>query len=112
MATICLPHISPPNTTSCRQTSFQEFPYLTNGSPSFPPNRHIHIAAFPYFALKKIYPFFTPATALSVDTKYHVDYLNRFERNDPYLYIITLPKEFKDKFIEADPDGIYIPYSA
>lgn len=75
------------------------------------PNRHVHIAAFPYFALENIYPFFTPATALSVDTKYHVDYLNRFERNEPYLYIITLPKEFKDKFIAADPNGVYVPYS-
>jgi len=75
------------------------------------PNRHIHIAAFPYFALEKIYPFFKPATALSVDTKYHTDYVNRFERNEPYLYIITLPKEFREQFINADTNGTYIPYS-
>lgn len=75
------------------------------------PNRHIHIAAFPSFALEKIYPFFQPQTAISIDTKYHMTYLKNFTPNEPYLYIITLPNEFKDQFIAADPQGKLIPFS-
>lgn len=75
------------------------------------PNRHIHIAAFPYFALERLYPFFTPRTALSIDTRYHIHYLDHFQPDEPYLYIITLPTEFKDTFIKADTNGTYIPFS-
>lgn len=75
------------------------------------PNRHIHIAAFPSFALGKIYSFFTPKTARSIDTKYHIQYLKDFNTNEPYLYILTLPDAFKAQFMAKDPNGILIPFS-
>jgi len=75
------------------------------------PGRHIHVAAFPAFALDKLYPFFTPTAATSIDTQYHNAYLSRFNRNEAYLYVITLPEEFKRKFEDADPAGTYIQFS-
>lgn len=75
------------------------------------PNRHIHIAAFPSFALEKLYMFFTPKTALSIDTRYHLNYLQQFNRNEPYVYVITLPREFEAQFRAADPNGTITVFS-
>lgn len=75
------------------------------------PNRHIHIAAFPSFALGKFFAFFLPYTALSVDTKFHKDYLDDTHIKEPYLFVITLPSDFRGKFEAAYPGGKYIPYS-
>ncbi|MBI5019557.1 hypothetical protein HZB58_04785 [Candidatus Gottesmanbacteria bacterium] len=75
------------------------------------PNRHIHIAAFPSFALGKFFPFFSPVTAKSLDTKFHKDYLDNPVNNEQYLFVITLPSDFRKEFEETYPDGKYIPYS-
>lgn len=75
------------------------------------PNRHIHVAAFPSFALGKFFPFFLPVTALSVDTNFHKEYLNNPDNNERYLFIITLPSDFRSEFENTYPDGKYIPYS-
>lgn len=75
------------------------------------PNRHIHIAAFPSFALEKLYMFFMPKTAISIDTQYHLNYLQHFNRDEPYVYVITLPREFEAQFRAADPHGTIIPFS-
>lgn len=75
------------------------------------PERRIHVAAFPGFALDRLFPFFIPKTSLSIDTQYHATYLENFEKNEPYLYIITLTPEFKEKFIAADQEGTYTQFS-
>lgn len=75
------------------------------------PGRSLHIAAFPTFALEKLYPFFKPVTAKSIDAQYHDIYLKDFNKNEHYIYIVTLPNEFKRLFIEADPAGTFVPYS-
>lgn len=75
------------------------------------PDRHVHIAAYPTFALEKLYFFFTPKTARSVDTQYPATYLRSFNRNEPYVYIILYPKDFVEKFRAADPSGTMMIYS-
>lgn len=75
------------------------------------PNRHIHVAAFPSFALGKFFPFFSPVTAKSLDTKFHREYLDNPDNNEQYLFIITLPSDFRKEFEAAYPEGKYIPYS-
>lgn len=75
------------------------------------PNRHVHIAAFPSFALEKQWRFFPNNTFASVDTDFHKNYLDRFDPHERYIYVMILPDEFRTKFIAKDPNGTYIAYS-
>lgn len=75
------------------------------------PQRAIHIAAFPTFALGRLYPFFIPSSAASVDCQYHNAYLSNFNTEEHYVYIVTLPQEFISLFQKADPKGMVIPFS-
>lgn len=75
------------------------------------PNRKIHIAAFPSFALGKFFPFFDDTSAPSIDTKFHKDYLTDPAYSGPFLFVITLPKDFRRHFEIMYPTAEYIPFS-
>lgn len=75
------------------------------------PNRQIHIAAFPSFALGKFFPFFPTTSAPVIDTKFHRDYLNDEAYTEPFIFIITLPRDFRTDFEAMYPAASYIPFS-
>lgn len=93
-----------------KETLIPDAAVITHVNTTYP-GRHIHVAAFPGFALERLYPFFQPRTALSIDTQYHATYLDHFDAEEPYLYIITLSPAFKDKFVAIDPEGTYVQFS-
>ena len=69
------------------------------------------MAAYPGYGFEKTYYFSRRKSAKKVDVGYHNDYLQNFNRNEKYVYIMTLPDTFKDRFKAVDPDGIIINYS-
>jgi len=75
------------------------------------PNRQIHIAAFPSFALGKFFPFFGDTSALSIDTKFHRNYLADPAYTEPFVFIITLPREFRADFEAMYPAASVYHYS-
>lgn len=75
------------------------------------PNQTIHIAAFPTFALERLFPFFQPYRVASVDTQYHNYYLTHFNRDERYVYVMIMPEVFEKEFRRADPTGTFIAFS-
>lgn len=75
------------------------------------PYRSVHIAAFPSFALEKQWFFFPGTTARTIDTKFHKDYLTKFNTDERYVYVVALPDDFEQEFKQADPNGTFIRYS-
>ena len=73
--------------------------------------RHIHVASFPGFVFERVYFFKSSDKVLSIDTRYHDDYLNNFNRNEKYIYVMTMPEVFKEKFEQADQNGKYVNFS-
>lgn len=67
------------------------------------PEKQVYIAAFPSFALEKVYYFWEPGKKIITD--FHDNLLNNFVRNEKYVYIILFPKQFNVKFEQADPNG-------
>lgn len=76
------------------------------------PERKIYIASFPGFAFEKVYYFSNRKNALSIQTRYHNDFLQTFNPNEKYVYVIFFPNDFNEKFNKLDPNGRTIPYSS
>lgn len=70
------------------------------------PGRKIYIAAFPIFALKYIYYFFDKTADIKAD--YHEDLIDNFNPKEKYVYILTYPEDFKQKFAALDKNGKFI----
>jgi len=73
--------------------------------------RKIYIAAFPSFALQKIFYFSRVPNVKNVNLQYHETLLRNFNKNEKYVYVILFPREFVNKFREQDPSGRMIDYS-
>ncbi len=75
------------------------------------PDRDVYVAAFPSFGFEKCY-YFTPGkNARRVVTDYHKAFLETFNPDEKYLYVITIPKDFDEKFARLDPRGRIIRFS-
>lgn len=75
------------------------------------PNRHIYMASFPGFVFERVYYFSPNQKALSIQTDYHDNFMRSFKSNEKYLYVMTMPEIFEDKFKSLDPNGTIIKYS-
>ncbi|MBI2617817.1 hypothetical protein HYW55_06815 [Candidatus Gottesmanbacteria bacterium] len=75
------------------------------------PNRHVYIASFPGFVFQKVYYFSPEKNVLSIQTDYHDNFIRSFRPDEKYLYIMTLPHIFEEKFKSLDPNGKIIRYS-
>lgn len=75
------------------------------------PGRNIYVASFPGFAFQKIFYFVEGVPRRKIVTDYHINFLNYFNRQEKYLYVIIFPNDFNDKFQEKDPNGRIINFS-
>lgn len=75
------------------------------------PKRNIYVASFPGFAFQKIFYFVEGAPHRKIVTDYHINFLNHFNRQEKYLFVIIFPNDFNDQFKEKDPNGRIIKYS-
>lgn len=73
------------------------------------PERKIYVAAFPNFALEKVYRFYERGQAVKAD--YHDNLLAHFKTDEKYVYVIIFPHEFNNKFQAADPQGRIVNFS-
>lgn len=69
------------------------------------PDRNLRIASFPGFHFEKIYYFSEMKNAITVGTRYHQGYLDNFNPDEKYVYVIIFPNDFNSKFQEKDPNG-------
>ena len=67
------------------------------------PQKKVYIAAFPTFALGRVYYFYN--SQKETITNYHKELMESFNPNEDYLYIILFPDEFSSKFTALDPNG-------
>lgn len=67
------------------------------------PNRKIYIAAFPSFALEKVFYFYDKNIKIKSD--FHDNLLRQFNRYEKYVYIILFPEEYERLFLEKDKQG-------
>lgn len=71
-------------------------------------DRVLYVAAFPGHAYRKL-AFFAPTRRKGATiSDYHGDLLQRFKTEEKYLYLVTFPKEFRERFSKMDPRGRYV----
>ncbi len=75
------------------------------------PNRKIYVASFPGYVFEKVFYFLDKPPRRKISTDYHINFLNNFNRQEKYFYIIIFPEAFNKQFEEADPAGKIIRYS-
>lgn len=75
------------------------------------PSRNIYIASFPNFAFEKILYFELKDKSKNVLTEYHANVLAMFNKDEKYVYVITLPNIFNDQFKLKDTNGKIINFS-
>jgi dolichyl-phosphate-mannose-protein mannosyltransferase len=75
------------------------------------PDRDVYVAAFPSFGFEKCYYFAPGKKARRVVTDYHKAFLEAFNPDEKYVYVITIPKDFEEKFARLDPLGRIIHFS-
>lgn len=75
------------------------------------PTDKIYIAAFPQFALEKIWYFIDLSKTASIITDYHTNLLREFNPSEKYVYVILFPGSLNEKFKQADPRGRLIEFS-
>lgn len=75
------------------------------------PGRKIYVAAYGSFSFMKIYYFSPGKNAKSITSDYHDNFIQKFNPNEKYVYIITFPKDFDKKFSDLDPNGQLIKFS-
>lgn len=75
------------------------------------PGRNIYVASFPNFAFEKILYFEIKDKSKNVRTKYHANLLAGFNKDEKYVYVITLPNIFNSQFKSKDANGNIINYS-
>ncbi len=67
------------------------------------PNRKLYVAASPDHAFEKIAYFSEPRRRARAVTGYHRDLIERFRADEPYLYVVTFPRNFEKTFHALDP---------
>jgi hypothetical protein len=76
------------------------------------PSRKLYVAAFPGFTFEKLLYFIKkPGPPRPVLTEFHRNLLDRFERNEKYVYLIIFPDDFDPKFAAVDPNGRIFRFS-
>ncbi len=75
------------------------------------PDRDVSVAAFPSFGFARCYYFAPGRKARRVVTDYHKAFLEAFNPDEKYVYVITIPKDFEEKFARLDPRGRIIHFS-
>jgi hypothetical protein len=75
------------------------------------PDRDVYVAAFPSFGFERCYYFAPGKNARRIVTDYHKAFLENFNPDEKYLYVITIPKDFDEKFARLDPRGRIIRFS-
>jgi hypothetical protein len=75
------------------------------------PERKLYAAAFPSFLFEKVY-YFAGNKHRQVTTDYHDNFLQTFNRDEKYAYVILFPETFNSAFSQTDPNGIIIPFPA
>ncbi|OGK13087.1 hypothetical protein A2859_01240 [Candidatus Roizmanbacteria bacterium RIFCSPHIGHO2_01_FULL_37_16b] len=75
------------------------------------PVRKIYIAAFRTFALNKTFYFFGKENMKKTYSDYHDELLADFNPNEKYVYVLTYPDAFNDKFQEMDKNAKIINFS-
>jgi Dolichyl-phosphate-mannose-protein mannosyltransferase len=75
------------------------------------PDRDVYVAAFPGFNFARSYYFSPGKNARRVVTDYHKAFLEAFNPNEKYVYVITIPQDFEEKFTRLDPRGRIIHFS-
>jgi hypothetical protein len=75
------------------------------------PGRDVYVAAFPSFEFARCYYFAPGRKARRVVTDYHQAFLEAFNADERYVYVITIPKDFEEKFARLDPRGRVIHFS-
>jgi Dolichyl-phosphate-mannose-protein mannosyltransferase len=74
--------------------------------------RSVYVAAYGGFGFAKVLYFFMKAPRpRRIETDYHNNFLKVFDRNEKYVYLITFPTEFEEKFQKADPNGRLFHFS-
>lgn len=67
------------------------------------PKRKIYVAAFPTFALEKIFYFFDKS--INITSDFHDNLLQNFNPNEKYVYIIIFPDTYEEMFKSKDSKG-------
>lgn len=77
------------------------------------PSRKVMIASFPGYALEKIMYFVINNKGMKtlIATDYHQNFIDKFDRNENYLYVLIFPDVFDSKFKELDKKGKLINFS-
>jgi dolichyl-phosphate-mannose-protein mannosyltransferase len=75
------------------------------------PDRDVYVAAFPSFGFARCYYFSPGKNARRVVSDYHKAFLEAFNPNEKYVYVITIPEDFDEKFARLDPRGRIIRFS-
>ena len=75
------------------------------------PDRDVYVAAFPAFSFAKFHYFSPGKNARRVVTDYHKAFLEAFNPDEKYVYVITIPHDFEEKFARLDPHGRIIHFS-
>lgn len=73
--------------------------------------RNLYIAAFPGFALEKIFYFTDIKNAKDIKTEYHDTALLGLNSGEKYVYVVLWPESFANKFQKKDKNGRIIKWS-
>lgn len=74
--------------------------------------RRLSVAAFDAFFFEKLFYFRDRWKGLrKVETGFHHHLLDRFDKNEKYVYVMILGDDFRKEFERADPAGRYFKFS-
>lgn len=72
-------------------------------------DREIKVAAYPSNGFEKVY-YFAGSRNQKIKTDYHGVFLNKFNSNEKYIYLILFPQDFNREFAERDKNGSIIRF--